>query len=220
MHTLQSYFTQIYIRMAIGVALSALTAWLTIHSPLVAILQTPALFYGLLAIEIALVMGVQWMIHRITSATASLLYVLYAAVNGVTLSGFLWYFLTSNLTLTIIIFAVAASMFAALAVYGFMTRRDVSGWGAFLFAGVWGVFFASLANMFFQNSLFDTVLSAVALLVFAALTVYDSQSYKHLFHTLKDEESMSKAITLGALHMYINFIVMFQNLLSLFGSRD
>jgi uncharacterized protein len=220
MHTLHSYFTQIYIRMAIGVALSGLFAWFTVNSPLVAVLQNPVYFYGLLAIEIGLVMGVQWAIHRISSSTASMLYVAYAALNGITLSGFLYHFLTNNFNLTVVIFGVAASMFVALAGYGYVTKKDLSGWGTFLFAGVWGVFFASIANIFFQNSLFDMVLSAVALLIFAALTVYDSQYYKNLYHTLKDEESTSKAITLGALHMYINFVMIFQNLLSLTSSRD
>jgi uncharacterized protein len=220
MHTLHSYFTQIYIRMAVGVALSGLCAWLTINSPLVAVLQSPIYFYGLLAVQIGLVMGVQWGINRISASTASMLYVAYAALNGVTLSGFLYHYLTSNFSLTLVIFGVAASMFAALAAYGFITKKDLSGWGTFLFAGVWGVFFASLANIYFQNSLFDTLLSAVALLIFAALTVYDSQYYKNLHHTLKDEESTGKAITLGALHMYINFVMIFQNLLSLTSSRD
>lgn len=220
MHTLHSYFTQIYMRMAIGVALSGLFAWLTVNSPLVAVLQNPIYFYGLLAIEIGLVMGVQWAIHRISSSTASMLYVAYAALNGITLSGFLYHFLTSNFNLTVTIFAVAASMFAALAVYGYVTKNDLSGWGTFLFAGVWGVFIASLANIFFQNSLFDMILSAVALVIFAALTVYDSQYYKHLHARLNSEESTSKAVTLGALHMYINFVMIFQNLLSLVSSRD
>jgi uncharacterized protein len=136
------------------------------------------------------------------------------------MSGFLYHFLTQNFNLTVLIFAVSASMFAALAGYGYVTKNDLSGWGTFLFAGVWGIFFASLANMFLQNSLFDTLLSAAALLVFAALTVYDSQYYKHLHHTLKDEESTGKAITLGALHMYINFVMIFQSLLNLVNSRD
>lgn len=206
--------------MAVVVALSALFAWLTINSPLVVVLTNPIFFYGVLALEIGLVMGVQWGIHRISSSTASMVYVAYAALNGVTMSGFLYHFLTANYSLTLVIFGVAASMFAALALMGHTTKRDMSGWGTFLFAGVWGVFVASLANMYFQNSMFDTMLSAVSLLIFAALTVYDAQYYKHLHARLHDEESTGKAITLGALHMYINFVVMFQNLLSLVSSRD
>ena len=85
--------------------------------------------------------------------------------------------------------------------------------------GMWGVFFSSIVNIFLQNSLFDTVLSAIALLVFAVLTVYDNQYYKNLFSHLNTEDQKNKSVIIGALHMYINFVMIFQNLLKLFGNN-
>ncbi len=220
MVSLNTYLSSIYGRMAAALVLSAGTAWLTVHSPLIAVLQTPVLFYGIVAVELALMFGVQMAIHKISTATASALFIAYAALNGITMSGFLLYFLTKNFSLVVVIFLVAASAFTALAFLGHITKHDMSGWRTFLFVAVWGIFFSSLANMYFQNSLLDMIISAGALLVFSALTVYDAQYYKHLHATLTSVEQQGKAITLGALHMYINFIMIFQNLLNLAGDRE
>lgn len=220
MLSLKDYYSSIYLRMAGGLLVSCITGWLTIHSSLIVVLQTPALFYGIVAIEIALMFGVQMAINKISGNTASALFLAYAALNGVTLSGFVWYYLTQSVNLVLVVFAVALSLFVALAVLGYTTKHDMSAWRKFLFAAVWGVFFASLANMFLQHSLFDTAISAVALIVFAALTVYDSQYYKQLHASLTSKDDQGRAISLGALHMYINFIMIFQNLLNLVGKDE
>ncbi len=201
--------------MALGVLLSAITAFLTMTTPLIVVLKSPILFYGLVAIELALCFGMQWMINRFSSSISMALFILYSILNGITLSGMLLYYLTRSPSLVLVIFLVAASMFAFLAVLGYRTKKDMSGMRTFLFAAMWGVFFSSVANIFLQNSMFDLVISAVALVVFAALTVYDNQFYKNIFAHLDSEESKRKMVALGALHMYINFIMIFQSLLRL-----
>lgn len=220
MKTLNQFFTSIYKWMALGVLLSAVTAFITMTTPLVYVLNNPIIFYGLVAIEIALCLGMQWMINKFSSSISLTLFLIYSALNGVTMSGVLLYYLTQSASLVLIIFLVAASMFAFLAVLGYKTKKDMSGWRTFLFASVWGVFFSSLANIYFQNSTFDLIISAVALVVFAALTVYDNQFYKNIFAQLEDRESQKKMVALGALHMYINFIMIFQSLLRLVNSRN
>lgn len=220
MKTLNQFFTSIYKWMALGVLLSAFTAFLTMTTPLIYVLTNPIIFYGLIAIEIALCLGMQWMINKFSSSISLTLFLIYSALNGITMSGILLYYLTQSASLVLVIFLVAASMFAFLAVLGYRTKKDLSGWRTFLFAAVWGVFFSSLANIFLQNSMFDLVISAVALVVFAALTVYDNQFYKNIFAQLEDRESQKKMIVLGALHMYINFIMIFQTLLRLVNSRN
>jgi FtsH-binding integral membrane protein len=220
MTTINQFFTNIYKWMAGGILLSAFAAWMTMNTVLSVVLQSPIIFYGIAAIEIGLCFGLQWFINKVSASTASILFFIYAILNGITLSGILAYYLSQSASLVAIIFVAAASMFALLAFLGYSTKRDMSGWGTFLIAGMWGVFFASILNIFFQNSAFDTIISAVALLVFAGLTVYDNQFFKNYFVQLQTEEEKSKAVTIGALHMYINFVMIFQSLLNLFGSRD
>lgn len=215
MNTVQDFFRSIYQWMVIGVLISAAMSYLTIISPLAVIFQNSIFFYGLIAIQLGLLFGVQWGINRLSASSAFFLYLLYAAINGMTMAGFLWYFLTTDPMLVVVIFLVTASMFAFLAVLGYFTKRDLSGWGTFLIAAVWGVFFSSIANIFLQSDTFSFIISGVALVIFAALTVYDNQMYRQMFAHLQSEEDKSKMATLGALHMYINFIMMFQSLLNL-----
>jgi FtsH-binding integral membrane protein len=218
-NTINQFFTKIYIWMAFGVLLSAISAWATWNTGLIVILQNPILFYGIVAIEIGIALGMQWLINKLSTSFASTLYVIYAILNGITLSGILAYYLTQNANVVLVIFLVAASMFGFLAFLGFTTKKDLSGWRTFLMVGMWGVFFSSIVNIFLQNSLFDTILSAIALLVFAGLTVYDNQYYKNLFSHLNTEDEKNKSVIIGALHMYINFVMIFQNLLKLFGNN-
>lgn len=218
-NTINQFFTKIYIWMAFGILLSAISAWATWNTGLIVILQNPILFYGIVAIEIGIALGMQWLINKLSTSFASTLYVIYAILNGITLSGILAYYLTQNANVVLVIFLVAASMFGFLAFLGFTTKKDLSGWRTFLMVGMWGVFFSSIVNIFLQNSLFDTVLSAIALLVFAGLTVYDNQYYKNLFSHLNTEDEKNKSVIIGALHMYINFVMIFQNLLKLFGNN-
>ena len=219
MHTVNQFFTNIYKWMAIGVLVSAFSAYLTMQTKLVLILQNPILFYGIVAIEIGICFGLQWLIARLSPAMATLLYIVYAVLNGITLSGLLAYYLSQSASLVLVIFLVAASMFWLLAFIGFTTKKDISGWRTFLIAGMWGVFFSSIFNIFLQNSMFDIIISAVSLVIFAGLTVYDNQFYKNYFAQLNTGEEKNKAVTIGALHMYINFVMIFQSLLRLVNSR-
>ena len=219
MKTVNQFFTNIYKWMAAGVLISAFSAYLTIQSGLFVIFQNPIIFYGIVAIEIGICLGLQWLIARLSPKMAVALYVLYAALNGVTLSGLMAMYLSKSASLVLVIFLVAASMFGLLAFLGYNTKKDLSGWSTFLIAGMWGVFFSSILNIFLQNSMFDIIISAAALLVFAGLTVYDNQFYKNYFAQLTTDEEKSKAVTVGALHMYINFIMIFQSLLRLVNSR-
>lgn len=215
MQNINQFFIKIYSWMIIGVLVSAFFAWLTMNSPLIVVLQNPIFFYGILAVEIALVLGVQWLINKLPANLSLTLFLVYAALNGISMSGVMLYYLTNSASLVMIVFLVAASMFAFLAILGYTTKKDLSGWGTFLYAGMWGVFISSLVNIYFQNSMFDTIISAMALLVFAGLTVYDNQFYKNIFAKLENEDSKKRYAILGAIHMYINFIAIFQNLLNL-----
>jgi len=172
----------------------------------------------LVAIEFFLLLFIQFMINKLSYQVSFMLYFVYAALTGVTISGLLSHFLSINPMQVVIIFASAVIMFMTLALIGYRMKYDMSGWKTFLFAGVWGVVIASILNaIFIQSFGFDMIVTAIAMIVFSILTVYDAQYYKNIFPNLQTEDEKSKASTLGALHMYVNLLVMFQSLLKLTG---
>jgi FtsH-binding integral membrane protein len=119
------------------------------------------------------------------------------------------------------VFAITALSFAALSLWGYTTKRDLSGWGSFLFMGLVGIILAGLANIFFQSSAMQFAISVIGVLVFAGFTAYDTQRIKDEYYMmLGDTAAMSKAAVWGALSLFIDFVNMFQLLLSLFGDRE
>ena len=218
MNTVNQFFASIYKWMAAGVLVSALFSWLTMNTALVAVLNNQVLFYALVAIEFFLLLFIQFMINKLSFKVSFVLYFVYAALTGVTISGLLSHFLSVNPMQVVIIFASAVLMFATLALIGYRMKYDMSGWKTFLFTAVWGVVIASILNaIFIQSFGFDMIVTAISMIVFSVLTVYDAQYYKNLFPNLQTEDEKAKASTLGALHMYVNLLVMFQSLLKLTG---
>ncbi len=224
MTTVNEFMGSIYKWMAAGVAVSALFAWLTMYTELSVVLYNKPIFYGVIAAQLVLLFGIQFLINKLPYKVSFLLFFVYAALTGISISGLLAHFVFGGQALVpLVIFGVAVTMFIALATLGYNTKYDMTGWKTFLFAGMWGVFIASIVNIFLGSSLLDIIVSAVALLVFAGLTVFDAQFYKNLYPQLQTEEDKAKYSTLGALHMYINLLMMFQTLLNLtsyFGGND
>ena len=218
MNTVNEFFGSIYKWMAAGVLVSALFAWLTMNTGLVTVLNNQTLFYGIVALEFILLIGIQMLINKLPYQVSFVLFFVYAALTGVTLSGLLWHFLSVNPMMVVIVFISAVTLFAMLALLGYTTKVNLSGWGTFLAASTWGIVIASLLNAIFIGSFgFHMIVTAGAMIIFSALTVYDAQYYKNLFPQLQTDEEKAKASTLGALHMYLNLIVMFQSLLQLVG---
>lgn len=214
---LNNFFSKIYMWMFVGLMISAIFSYITIYQGLgYIIFSNPVFYYGLIAIQLALMFGVQLLINIFSVRASYMLYFLYAAVTGILLSGIFLMYTVSSL---ILIFVISAILFLGLAVIGFTTKKDLSNWGTIFYAGMIGVFASSMINMFLQNSMLDTIISAVAILVFCGLTVYDNQLYKKIYQQSTRQE-LGKYVVLGALHMYINFIMIFVNLLKFFGSRN
>jgi FtsH-binding integral membrane protein len=219
---LRNFFIGIYKWMAAGIAVSGLFAYATLVSVqsnglAVTLLSNKFYFYGIMAVEIALLFGIQMFINGMRPTTAKILFFIYAALSGVTLSSI---FLVYNLGSIVGVFIGALAIFAGLAVFGYTTKKNIQGWGTFLMIGMWGVFVSSIVNIFLQSNTFSIVVSAIAVLVFAGLTVYDNQSYKNIYAGLQGDDEIKRYTILGALHMYINFVMMFTHLLNLFGASD
>lgn len=219
MNTVNQFFASIYKWMAAGVLISALFCYLTLMTGFGAVVfSSPVIFYGLVAIHFILLLAIQFLINKLPYQVSFLLYFVYAALSGITISGLIAVYLNTNPGLLVGVFVAAVLLFASLAALGYSTKYDMSGWKTFLFSAVWGVVIVSIINaIFIQSYGLDLIVSAVAMIAFSALTVYDAQFYKNLFPQLETEEDKSKYATLGALHMYVNLLVMFQSLLKLVG---
>ncbi|MBU5613972.1 Bax inhibitor-1/YccA family protein [Geomonas azotofigens] len=202
----------VYGWMSGGLLLTALVSVITASSPalLQAILGNRILFYALLFGELGLVVAISGAINRISTATASILFLLYAGLNGLTMSTIFVAYTHSSIAST---FLVTAGMFGTMSLYGYLTRSDLSSWGSFLFMGLVGVVIASLVNIFLHSSMLNWVLSLCGIIVFTGLTAYDTQKIKQMGNT------GGKGAILGALTLYLDFINMFLLLLRFLGDR-
>jgi FtsH-binding integral membrane protein len=220
--TLNEFLSGIYKKMALGVGLTAIVSFLLISTEtgtetLNFIFSSKWYFYGISAIELGLLVFIQAAIYKLDKLQASILFYLYAALNGLTITGILLMYTGGSVFAA---FLSAAIVFITLAIIGTRTEKNLSSWGSFLMIGMWGVFISSIINIFLGSTLMDLIVSAIAVLVFAGLTMYDAQMYKNYFLQSKEGTDYGKMTTLGALHMYVNFIMIFISLLKLFGSRD
>jgi len=174
---------------------------------------------GLIVVEILLVLAISAGINRMSSVTANVLFFLYAIINGLTLSVI---FLVYDIGMIYHAFAVSALMFAGMALYGTITRRDLTSIGSFCIMGLFGIIIASIANFFFRSSTLDAVICYVGVLIFVGLTAYDTQRIKRMLkeaHASSHMEAISKISVMGALTLYLDFINLFLKILRLMGRR-
>jgi FtsH-binding integral membrane protein len=212
---LRTYMLRIYNYMAAGVGLTAVVAWLTYQLTGPALLQSPLMWVFILA-PLGLVFFIGARINTLSVGTARLLFFLYAGLVGISLSTLLHIYTSASITR---VFFIAAAMFGALSIFGYSTRRDLSGLGSFLFMGLIGVIVASLVNLFLRSTGLDWLISIVGVGVFAGLTAYDTQRIKAMYDSKDDETTAGRKSVIAALSLYLNFINLFMMLLRLLGGR-
>ena len=174
-------------------------------------------FFGLIIAELGLVAWLSGMVGRLSAAAAGGVFIFYSALNGLTLSAVFLAYTSASVVST---FVVTAGMFGAMSVYGLVTKRSLDGVGSFAFMGLIGVIIASLVNLFLKSDMLGFVLSCAGVIVFVALTAYDTRKLKMMAATVDSgsEEGRRGAIS-GALALYLDFINLFLMLLRLFGNR-
>lgn len=214
-----SFVRGVYNWMAIGLALTGGVAYFVANTPaLFGIVMR--FFFLLVIVEIGLVFWLSARIGKMQPGTATTMFTVYAILNGATLSFiFLAY---ANATIATAFFTTAAA-FAALSLYGWVTKRDLSGMGSFLFMGVVGILIASVVNLFLRNPAMQMIISYIAVLVFAGLTAYDTQTIKNMALSQPagvDAGVVRKGAIMGALKLYLDFILMFQYLLYILGGSN
>ena len=214
-----SFLARVYVWMAAGLLVTAAAAFVTLTNEnlLKMVLGNRVVFYGLLFAELGLVVWLSGMVGRLSSAAAAGVFLLYSALNGLTLSVVFLAFTSASVVST---FVVTAGMFGAMSVYGLVTKRTLDGLGSFAFMGLIGVVLASVVNIFVRNDMVGFVVSCVGVIVFTALTAYDTRKLKMMAAAVdgRSEEGKRGAIS-GALALYLDFINLFLMLLRLFGNR-
>ena len=212
---------KVYVWMTLALVITGVAAYGVATSPglMMTIATNKILLWGLLIAELALVFGVSAAINRLSLTTATLMFVLYSVINGVTLS-FLFAIYTASSIANV--FLITAGTFAAMAVLGYVTKTDLSSLGKILMMALIGMIIATLVNVFFvKSSGFDLIISYVGVLIFVGLTAYDSQKIKNMLMTAEDAgEGYQKLALLGALTLYLDFINLFIYLLRILGKRE
>ena len=212
---------KVYTWMALALVITGVTAYGVANSPAILqmIVTNKILFFGLLIGVLALVWGVSAMIDRLSLTTATLLFVLYSVINGVTLS---FIFLAYTYQSITSVFFITAGTFAAMALFGYFTKTDLSSMGRILFMALIGLIIATIVNIFLKSSGFAMILNYLGVLIFVGLTAWDTQKIKQMLSMAEDTgETAQKIALMGALSLYLDFINLFLYLLRIFGSsRD
>ncbi|MGC2866659.1 Bax inhibitor-1/YccA family protein [Proteus vulgaris] len=217
---LQTFMAQVYGWMTVGLLLTAFVALYVASSEalLSMIFSSKVVFFGLIIAQLGLVFVLSGMVHKMSGAMATSLFMLYSVLTGVTISSVLLVYTASSIAST---FFICAAMFGALSVYGYTTKRSLTGMGSFLFMGLIGIIIASIVNIFMQSSMMSMVISYAGVLIFAGLTAYDTQKLKDMGNEInqEDKENMRRYSIMGALTLYLDFINLFLMLLRILGDR-
>jgi hypothetical protein len=232
---LRAYMLRVYNYMALGLAITGAAALATFKlaitndpSSMVAriggqginafgamIYQSPLKWVVIFA-PLAFVLILSFGIQKLSVATAQLLFWVYAATVGLSLSVI---FLVYTGQSIVQVFFVTAASFGALSLYGYTTKRNLSAMGAFLIMGLFGIIIASIVNIFIGSSMMQWIISVIGVFIFAGLTVYDTQRIKEMYLEADDSETAGRKAVMGALALYLDFINLFMMLLQLFGGR-
>ncbi len=222
---LRAHMIRVYNYMAAAVALTGVVAWFTYNAAVTstgaltafgqAVFSGPVMIVLMLA-TLGLVFFLSFRIDRLQYTTALTVFMVYAALLGVTLSSIFLVYTGASITR---VFFISAASFGALSLWGYTTQRDLTGMGTFLMMGLIGLLIAMVVNIFLKSSGLDFIISAAGVLIFAGLTAWDTQKIKEMFDSGDDTNSAGRKAVMGALSLYLDFINLFLMLLRLVGDR-
>ncbi|MDC7218797.1 MAG: Bax inhibitor-1/YccA family protein [Spirochaetales bacterium] len=216
----QTILRNVYLWMTIGLLITAGVAFAVIQGGFYRYILSGITYFILMIAEFGLVIYLSRNIMRLSTGQAVAAFTGYSALNGLTLSVIFYAYTRSDIFSA---FIAAGVTFGVVSFWATVTKRDMSGWGHYLFMGLIGLIVAGFINMFFYNSLFGSIYSFVGVLLFTALAAYDTQMIKRMSDQMSsqvDESSYIKLSILGALKLYLDFINMFLFILRIFGRRN
>ena len=216
--TISSLIQSVYIWMCGALAVTGLTAFYVGSSPAIMykIYSTPGAFLGLIIAEVVLVIALTAAINKLSALTATIMFLVYSVLNGVMLSSIFVAYEAGSIATA---FFVTAGTFGVMAVYGSVTKTDLTKVGNICFMGLIGIIIASLVNIFLKNDMMEMITSIIGVIVFVGLTAYDSQKIKELLGNAEVNDSTQKLAVLGALTLYLDFINLFLYLLRFLGKK-
>ena len=215
---LRTYMLRVYNYMASGLALTGVVAYIVANTPFLmnAIFGTPLMWVVMLApIGVVLFLGAK--IKTMSVSAAQTTFWIFAILMGMSLA---LIFVVYTQTSIARVFFITSGVFGAMSLYGYTTKRDLTGWGSFLFMGLIGIIIASVVNMFLASSALMFAISVIGVLVFVGLTAYDTQNIKNMYSESDSVAVSSKKSIMGALKLYLDFINLFIMMLHLFGNRN
>ena len=215
---LSTVMRKVYVRMFLALVVTAFTALYVASSPalLTTILGSRAIFFGLMIAELAVVFVLSGMLHKLSTATATLLFYLYAILNGVVFSSIFVVYELGSIAYT---FFITAGVFGAMTVYGLVTKNDMTKFGSYCMMALFGLIIATVVNIFVASSTLDWIISLVGVALFIGLTAWDTQKIKNAAYEVEPSQ-MGKLATIGALSLYLDFINLFLYLLRFFGRNN
>ncbi|MDP2619771.1 MAG: Bax inhibitor-1/YccA family protein [Hyphomicrobiales bacterium] len=219
---LRGYMLRVYNYMAIGLGLTGVAALGTFtlalnNQAFAELIYVSPLRWVIILAPLAMVFLLSFRINRMSVAAAQTTFWVYAAMVGLSLSSIFLVYTTTSITR---VFFITAATYGALSLYGYTTKKDLSGWGSFLFMGLIGIIIAMLVNLFLVSSALQFAISVIGVLVFAGLTAYDTQQIKEMYYVGDDGTVAGRKAVMGALRLYLDFINLFLMLLQLFGNRN
>ena len=211
----------VYLWMVFALVITGLTAAYVANSPayISALVNNPVLFYGVIIAELALVFILSGRIHKMSFTSASLMFILYSLLTGVSLSTIFLAYTESSIATT---FLITAGTFGTMSLVGFVTKKDLSKLGGILFMALIGLIIATVVNIFLVSDTLGWIINYVGVLIFVGLTAYDTQKIKQMMREYGTDinEQTQKMALMGSLSLYLDFINMFLYLLRIFGNRD
>ncbi|MCL2141499.1 MAG: Bax inhibitor-1/YccA family protein [Methanimicrococcus sp.] len=218
------FLSKVYLWMFIGLLLTAVASFGVLSSPsLMSFFIESGLFYILIFVELAIVILLSWRIKSMSSSTATLAFIFYSVISGITLTPILFFYTESSIFL---VFLTTSGMFIGMSLFGYFTKKDLSGIGRFLIMALIGLVIAMILNIILYMIAPETAilvsfgLSVVAVLIFAGLTAYDTQNIKKIGQTIDHNDPFAQNLAIiGALKLYLDFVNLFIHLLKLFGKR-
>ena len=221
---LREYLRKVYNFMAGGLVVTALTSYIIMNTPLLHMffsisgnqVSLSILGWLILLAPLAMVFYFSSVIRNGSSSKAQTVFWIFSALMGASLTPTVLLYTGASIAR---IFLITAATFGAMSIYGYTSKKDLSSIGSFCIMALWGIIIASLVNLFFSNSMTNTIISIISVFIFIGLTAYDTQKIKAMYLQGGDQETMNKIALSGALELYLDFINLFLALLRLFGDR-
>ncbi len=207
---------QVYLRMFLALLVTAITAYYVAVTPAVTqfVFGSRVVFWILIIAEFGLVIGLSAALHKMSTTTANVMFLLYAVLNGVTLSSIFFVYQLGSIAFT---FFITAGVFLAMSIYGYVTKKDLNTFGSYCVMGLFGIIIATLVNLFVHSSTLEWIVSFIGVGIFMGLTAWDTQKIKESAYAI-EPSGVGKLAVIGALSLYLDFINMFLYLLRFFGN--